>query len=110
MLTSIPLNSYEKCNYPNLLTPQKKVVLLKPSGQVMLEEVIHQLKIKKTLTCPVTGKMLKDESDILKLVEGYTGFSAHNEIEAKRFNLTRGDYQEAADRAGSLGAKGTVFR
>ena len=88
----------------------QKVCLLKPSGKVILEEAVTRLKVRETMVCPVTNKKLKDESDILMLVAGFTGFSAHNEVETKSFKLMRGAYQEAHDRTGSLGAKGMAYR
>ncbi len=59
---------------------------------------------------PMNGEKLNLEEDVISLVPGFTGFSAHNETEAKVFSHTRAGHMEARDRGGSLGAKGTAFR
>eukprot|EP00435_Cladocopium_sp_Y103_P025614 s2213_g6.t1 len=60
----------------------QQAVLLKPSGVVILESVWKDI-VSKEMKCPVTGKKLKGEEDILKLSTGGSGFSAHNDVEAK---------------------------
>lgn len=85
----------------------QKVVLIKPSGQVILESCVKDC-VLPSMTCPVTSKKLQ-KSDIVPLVAGFTGFSAHNEVVATVFKQMRSGAQEAADRTGSLGCKGTVL-
>ena len=62
------------------------------------------------VSCPLTGKELHSLKDLVHLSEGKTGFASHNKVEATVFTHTRGARDEAGDRSGSLGAKGTVFR
>lgn len=66
----------------------QQAVLLKPSGVVILESVWKDI-VSKEMKCPVTGKKLKGEEDILKLSTGGSGFSAHNDVEAKSFSMIR---------------------
>lgn len=74
----------------------QQALLLKPSGVVILESVWKDI-VSKEMKCPVTGKKLKGEEDILKLTTGGSGFSAHNDVEAKSFSMIRsatGDNRE----------------
>lgn len=66
----------------------QQAVLLKPSGVVILESVWKDI-VSKEMKCPVTGKKLKGEEDLLKLTTGGSGFSAHNDVEAKSFSMIR---------------------
>lgn len=66
----------------------QQALLLKPSGVVILESVWKDI-VSKEMKCPVTGKKLKGEEDILKLTTGGSGFSAHNDVEAKSFSMIR---------------------
>lgn len=84
----------------------QQAVLLKPSGQVILESVYKDI-VQKEMKCPISGKPLK-ESDILKLQMGGTGFSAHNEIEAKSFMGIRSFGGDARTLQGHLPRAGYV--
>ncbi|CAK9116887.1 unnamed protein product [Durusdinium trenchii] len=66
----------------------QQAVLLKPSGVVILESVWKDI-VSKEMKCPVTGKKLKGEEDLLRLSTGGSGFSAHNDVEAKSFSMIR---------------------
>lgn len=61
----------------------QKVVLLKPSGQVMLEEAARRLAYP-TMTCPITGRKFTMD-DVLELHSGGTGFAAHDQVEVSKF-------------------------
>ncbi|GMF17081.1 unnamed protein product [Phytophthora lilii] len=61
-------------------------VLLRPSGQVMLESCLKDM-VLPTMTCPVTGLKLR-KKDIVHLQAGGTGFSAHSTVEAKKYRPT----------------------
>eukprot|EP01138_Halocafeteria_seosinensis_P013334 gb/GECG01013620.1/.p1 GENE.gb/GECG01013620.1/~~gb/GECG01013620.1/.p1 ORF type:complete len:108 (+),score=11.19 gb/GECG01013620.1/:1-324(+) len=65
----------------------QKVVLLKPSGQVVLESVAKKT-VYPEMRCPVTGKKLRDK-DILPLVPGGTSFASHNEVNAESYRPGR---------------------
>lgn len=60
-----------------------QAVLLRPSGQVILESCVKDM-VLPTMTCPVTGLKLR-KKDIIKLQAGGTGFSAHSTVEAKKY-------------------------
>lgn len=60
-----------------------QAVLLRPSGLVVLESCVKDM-VLPTMTCPVTGLKLR-KKDIVKLQAGGTGFSAHSEVEAKKY-------------------------
>eukprot|EP00392_Amoebophrya_sp_AT5.2_P010135 g10188.t1 len=64
-------------------------------------------KAAAAMVCPVTNAKL-EKADVIALMPGNTGFSAHNDIEAKAFKFCRSSAQMNADRCGSLGAKGMV--
>jgi len=66
----------------------QQAVLLKPSGQVVLESVLKDC-VYPSMSCPVTGSKLGGKEDILKLQMGGTGFSAHNDVEAKVYSEIR---------------------
>lgn len=66
----------------------QQALLLKPSGVVILESVWKDI-VSKEMKCPVTGKKIKGDQDILKLTTGGSGFSAHNDVEAKSFTMIR---------------------
>jgi len=61
-------------------------VLLRPSGQVLLESCLKDM-VLPTMTCPVTGLKLR-KKDIVHLQAGGTGFSAHSTVEAKKYRPT----------------------
>ncbi|POM73529.1 Nitric oxide synthase-interacting protein [Phytophthora palmivora] len=61
-------------------------VLLRPSGQVILESCLKDM-VQPTMTCPVTGLKLR-KKDIVHLQAGGTGFSAHSTVEAKKYRPT----------------------
>mmetsp|Transcript_43010 Transcript_43010/g.96567 ORF Transcript_43010/g.96567 Transcript_43010/m.96567 type:complete len:249 (+) Transcript_43010:2-748(+) len=65
----------------------QQALLLKPTGVVILESVWKDI-VSKEMKCPVTGKKLREE-DLLKLERGGSGFSAHNDVEAKSFTMIR---------------------
>lgn len=61
----------------------QKVVLLRNTGILMLEDTAKQLAYP-TMTCPMTGKSFKQE-DILHLSKAASGFSASGKTESKVF-------------------------
>ncbi|KAJ8522430.1 hypothetical protein ON010_g17702 [Phytophthora cinnamomi] len=63
-----------------------RAVLLRPSGQVLLESCLKDM-VLPTMTCPVTGLKLR-KKDIVHLQAGGTGFSAHSTVEAKKYRPT----------------------
>jgi len=85
----------------------QQAVMLKPSGIVVTEKVFKDI-VEKEMKCPVTGKKLKGKEDIVKLQTGGTGFSAHNETQAKSFNLIRGRTGDDRTQAGHLPKAGYV--
>uniref|UniRef100_A0A7S1RYV0 Nitric oxide synthase-interacting protein zinc-finger domain-containing protein n=1 Tax=Alexandrium catenella TaxID=2925 RepID=A0A7S1RYV0_ALECA len=64
------------------------VVLLKPSGWVMLESILKDI-VYPEMKCPVTGIKLKGKEDVMKLQKGGTGFAAHNKNTAKVWSAIR---------------------
>jgi len=70
----------------------QQAVLIKPSGQVVLESVLEDC-VYKEMKCPITGIKLKSRDDVMKLQQGGTGFSAHNQVEVGGFTgiRSRGD-------------------
>lgn len=84
----------------------QKAVLLKPSGQVILESVYKDI-VSKDMKCPISGYALK-ESDILPLQQGGSGFSAHNDIEAKSKIGIRSFQADARSLQGHLPGAGYV--
>lgn len=79
----------------------QQAVLLKPSGQVVLESVLKDCVLKE-MKCPVTGMKLNGKEDILKLQSGGTGFCAHNDVEAKVFAHIRSFAGDARTQQGHL--------
>ncbi|TYZ63987.1 hypothetical protein PybrP1_005657 [[Pythium] brassicae (nom. inval.)] len=63
-----------------------QAVLLRPSGLVLLESCVKDM-VLPTMTCPVSGLKLR-KKDIVKLQAGGSGFSAHSEVEAKKYRPT----------------------
>ncbi|CAH0482439.1 unnamed protein product [Peronospora belbahrii] len=61
----------------------RHAVLLRPSGQVILASCLQDM-VLPTMTCPVTGLKLR-KKDIVHLQTGGTGFSAHSNVEAKKY-------------------------
>ncbi|KAJ0391644.1 hypothetical protein P43SY_000336 [Pythium insidiosum] len=61
-------------------------VLLRPSGHVVLESCVKDM-IQPTMTCPISGLKLR-KKDIVRLQAGGTGFSAHSNVEAKKYRPT----------------------
>ena len=61
----------------------QKAVLLKPSGQVILEECLKDM-VLPTMTCPLSGIKLR-KKDIIFLQTGGTSYSAHSRVEAKKY-------------------------
>ncbi|CAD7943267.1 unnamed protein product [Amoebophrya sp. A25] len=94
------------CSVTKKPITHQKVTLLKPSGYVVLEECLKTV-VRPTMTCPISGVKL-EESDLVPLVPGNTGFSAHNAIETKTTKLMRTAAQVNSDRSGTVGAKGYV--
>lgn len=64
----------------------RRAVLLRPSGQVILDTCVKDM-VLPTMTCPVTGLKLR-KKDIVHLQAGGTGFSAHSTVEAKKYRPT----------------------
>ena len=62
------------------------VVLLKSTGQVMLEDVAKRLAFP-TMTCPITGKKFR-EKDVIYLKSGGTAYSSHNTVQAEKYRPT----------------------
>ncbi|EGZ19754.1 hypothetical protein PHYSODRAFT_345333 [Phytophthora sojae] len=60
----------------------RRAVLLRPSGQVVLESCLKDM-VLPSMTCPVTGLKLR-KKDIVHLQAGGTGYSAHSTVEAKK--------------------------
>mmetsp|Transcript_5245 Transcript_5245/g.9333 ORF Transcript_5245/g.9333 Transcript_5245/m.9333 type:complete len:133 (+) Transcript_5245:650-1048(+) len=85
----------------------QKAVLLKPSGQVVLESVLKDC-VLKDMTCPITGKKLKGKEDILELQMGGTGFSAHNKTTAESYSSIRSYAGDNRTQHGHLPAAGYV--
>lgn len=85
----------------------QKAVLIKPSGQVVMESVLKDM-VLKDMVCPITSIKLSGPEDILKLQAGGTGFSAHNDIEAKLFKHIRSRDADDRTRQGHLPKGGFV--
>lgn len=85
----------------------QKAVCIKPSGIVVMESVLKTM-VYKDMVCPITGKKLKGKEDILTLVAGGTGFSHHNETEAKSFSSIRSFGGDNRSLQGHLPAAGYV--
>lgn len=71
------------CSVSKKELKHQDVVLIKSTGQVMLKKVYEECA-KPDMQCPVTGKTFK-ASDVLELKTGGTGFSAHNDVIAKKY-------------------------
>lgn len=61
----------------------QQIVLIKSTGQVMTKKCYEECA-KPEMKCPVTGKTIT-EADVLELKSGGTGFSAHNDVQAKKY-------------------------
>lgn len=86
----------------------QQAVLIKPSGIVVLESVLKDCVFKE-MKCPITGNEIKDKKkDILKLQMGGTGFSAHNDTQAKHFNMMKSFGMDSASLQGHLPKAGYV--
>jgi len=85
----------------------QQAVMLKPSGVVVTEKVYKDI-VSKEGKCPVTGKKLNGKEDILKLVTGGSGFSAHNDTQAKSFSMIRSRTGDDRTQAGHLPKAGYV--
>lgn len=90
----------------NPITHQQAVVI-KSTGVVVLESVLEDC-VFKDMRCPVTGQKLKGKDDVLKLQQGGTGFSAHNETQAKSFQMIRSYSGDARTQSGHLPRAGFV--
>lgn len=64
----------------------QKAVLLRPSGEVILESCLKTV-VLPTMRCPITNKRLK-KHDIVHLTAGGTSFSAHNKVVAVKYTPT----------------------
>jgi len=84
----------------------QQALLIKPSGVVVLETVWKGI-LSKEGVCPVTGKKIKEE-DVLKIIMGGSGFSSHNETQAKSFSLVRSRFGDDRTQAGHLPKAGYV--
>jgi nitric oxide synthase-interacting protein len=58
-------------------------VLLRPSGQVLIESCVKDM-VLPSMTCPISGLKLR-KKDIIKLQTGGTSYSAHSNVEAKKY-------------------------
>jgi len=58
-------------------------VLIRPSGQIVLESCLKEM-VLPTMTCPVSGLKIR-KKDIVHMQAGGTGFSAHSQVEAKKY-------------------------
>eukprot|EP00930_Biecheleria_cincta_P087365 TRINITY_DN76607_c0_g1_i1.p1 TRINITY_DN76607_c0_g1~~TRINITY_DN76607_c0_g1_i1.p1 ORF type:complete len:340 (+),score=70.75 TRINITY_DN76607_c0_g1_i1:58-1020(+) len=85
----------------------QQALFLKPSGVVITEKVYNDI-VKKDMICPVSGKKLKGDEDIIKLQTGGTGFSAHNETTASSFSMIRSRAGDDRTQAGHLPKAGYV--
>lgn len=85
----------------------QQALLIKSTGVVILESVYNDI-VSKDNVCPVTGKKLKGKEDMIKLQMGGTGFSAHNEVEAKSFAHIRSRFGDDRTQAGHLPKAGYV--
>lgn len=79
----------------------QQAYLIKPSGQVVMESVLKDM-VFKDMVCPITGKKLKGKQDVLKLQQGGTGFSAHNDVQAKAYSAIRSHTADARNQQGHL--------
>lgn len=85
----------------------QQAVLLKPSGKVVLESVLKDC-VYKDNRCPITGIKIRGPEDVLKLQMGGTGFSSHNNIEAKKFSHIRSRAGDDRTQQGHLPRAGYV--
>eukprot|EP00929_Paragymnodinium_shiwhaense_P073998 TRINITY_DN37832_c0_g2_i1.p1 TRINITY_DN37832_c0_g2~~TRINITY_DN37832_c0_g2_i1.p1 ORF type:complete len:319 (+),score=86.25 TRINITY_DN37832_c0_g2_i1:124-1080(+) len=83
----------------------QQAVCIKPSGIVVLESVLKDCVLKDNV-CPITGKKLNGMKDIMKLQSGGTGFSAHNETQAKTNSILRSGAMDNRSMQGHLPAAG----
>eukprot|EP00928_Gymnodinium_smaydae_P089359 TRINITY_DN73336_c0_g1_i1.p2 TRINITY_DN73336_c0_g1~~TRINITY_DN73336_c0_g1_i1.p2 ORF type:complete len:317 (-),score=98.09 TRINITY_DN73336_c0_g1_i1:127-1077(-) len=84
----------------------QQAILIKPTGIVVLESVLKDC-VLKDMKCPLTGKKI-EKKDLLKLQQGGTGFSAHNEVEAKSSSTIRSFGEDASRAGGHLPKAGFV--
>mmetsp|Transcript_15283 Transcript_15283/g.21953 ORF Transcript_15283/g.21953 Transcript_15283/m.21953 type:complete len:107 (-) Transcript_15283:143-463(-) len=84
-----PLSSSEGkvvCAVSNKAITTQPVVAIKSTGQVMLQSCYDEL-VKPTMTCPITGKKLK-EKDVIILQKAASGFASSGETVAKKYRPT----------------------
>lgn len=85
----------------------QQAVVLKPSGIVILESVLKDC-VYKDMKCPITDVKIDGKKDVMKLQMGGTGFSAHNETQAKSFSHIRSFTGDARLQSGHLPKGGFV--
>ncbi|KDO28343.1 hypothetical protein SPRG_06582 [Saprolegnia parasitica CBS 223.65] len=71
------------CAVSNKAITHQMVVLLRPSGQVIMESCLKEM-VTPSMTCPITGLKLRAK-DIVHLQAGGTSYSAHSQVEAKKY-------------------------
>ncbi|OQR84999.1 nitric oxide synthase-interacting protein [Achlya hypogyna] len=71
------------CAVSNKAITHQMVVLLRPSGQVLMESCLKEM-VLPSMTCPITGLKLRTK-DIVHLQAGGTSYSAHSQVEAKKY-------------------------
>ncbi|KAF0686627.1 Aste57867_21574 [Aphanomyces stellatus] len=71
------------CAVSNKAITHQLPVLLRPSGQVMMESLLKDM-VLPTMTCPISGLKLR-QKDIVTLQAGGSSFSAHSTVEAKKY-------------------------
>lgn len=98
-----------RCAVSKKSITHQKVVVIKPTGVVLLEAMLKDC-VYPTMTCPITSKKIT-KKDILNLQAGGTAFSAHNEVEAKKLQVIEPLGRNGAKgMTGHVGMKGTPYR
>ncbi|OQS02549.1 nitric oxide synthase-interacting protein [Thraustotheca clavata] len=75
--------SFVMCAVSNKAITHQLPVLLRPSGQVIMESCLKEM-VLPTMTCPISGLKLRTK-DIIHLQAGGTSYSAHSQVEAKKY-------------------------
>ncbi|CAK4081229.1 unnamed protein product [Aphanomyces euteiches] len=71
------------CAVSNKAITHQLPVLLRPSGQIIMESLLKDM-VLPTMTCPISGLKLR-QKDIVHLQAGGSSFSAHSTVEAKKY-------------------------
>lgn len=77
------IHKYVVCAVSNKEITHQNAVLIKPSGIVMLQSCVKDM-VLPSMVCPVTSVKLR-KKDIVLLQTGGTSFSAHNNVQAKKY-------------------------